>query len=62
MRVFVSYLSLQNIKKSACCVCYSMKWEDMAVQNEKLLVELLKLSGNGVCADCGSKCESQFMK
>lgn len=29
----------------------------MADQNEKLLMELLKQSGNSDCADCGSKCE-----
>lgn len=29
----------------------------MADENEKLLMTLLKKSGNSVCADCNSKCE-----
>lgn len=27
----------------------------MANQNEKILLDLLKIDGNGVCADCGKK-------
>lgn len=29
----------------------------MADENEKLLMTLLKRTGNNVCADCSSKCE-----
>lgn len=29
----------------------------MADENEKLLLALLKKSGNSECGDCGSKCE-----
>lgn len=29
----------------------------MADENEKLLMTLLKKSGNKMCADCGSKCK-----
>lgn len=29
----------------------------MADENEKLLMTLLKKSGNNVCADCNTKCE-----
>lgn len=33
---------------------------EMAEENEKLLLGLLKKSGNSECGDCGSKCEFIF--